>query len=86
MAYEYFHKVLNFGKTRKNDDLLEKIIEIYGEKNEKNEYRIFPKYITETLLHEIYYISDNLNQFIYNGNPLQISITPSIYYEYNKNI
>jgi hypothetical protein len=86
MAFEYFHQTLNFGKTRKNDDLLEKIIEIYGEKNSRNEYKIFPKYITETLLHEISFISENHSQFVYSGNPLQISITPSIYYEYNKKL
>lgn len=85
MALEYYHNILNFGRTRKNDDLLDKIIEIYGEKY-NDEVHIFPKYITETLLNEVNFITEKYNSFYYTGIPLNISISPSVYFEYIRKI
>jgi DNA-binding MarR family transcriptional regulator len=108
-ALDYFRENLNFAANRNNDELFSKIFEIYSEEIEINNISgnyISPKYILETIRHEIIRNNNILTKneenefasketqrisllsgkFVYNGKPLKINISDTVYNDYNNRI
>jgi DNA-binding MarR family transcriptional regulator len=108
-ALGYFRENLNFAANRNNDELFSKIFEIYSEEieiNNKSDKYISPKYILETIRHEIVRNNNILTRneenefasketqrisllsgkFVYNGKPLKINISDTVFNDYNNRI